>query len=201
MTDLRRKILDASAALVEEHGVRSVSFRQVARHAGVSHQAPYHHFGNYQGILRALTQEGFTNLARAMQSASDGAGPDPMTKLHSAGLAYVEFARTYTGHFRVMFQHAIVDIHDDDEPVGEAEGAHQTLVRLAQACHDSGYGHWMTSQELANLCWSTVHGVASLLVEGVLVKKTSGIGKTHEALTRQVLEPLTQMLRDTRLDP
>ncbi len=41
--DARRRILDASIALVAEQGVRAVSFREVARRAGVSHQTPHHH--------------------------------------------------------------------------------------------------------------------------------------------------------------
>lgn len=95
MSDLRRKSLDASAALVAEHGVRQVSFREVARRAGVSHQAPYHHFGNYQEILRHLVSEGFTSLGEAMRTAAEEAGPDPLDALCAAGVAYVA-TRSFT---------------------------------------------------------------------------------------------------------
>ena len=35
-------------------GLDRLSMREVARKAGVSHQAPYHHFGDREAILAAL---------------------------------------------------------------------------------------------------------------------------------------------------
>ncbi|MEL6186057.1 MAG: TetR/AcrR family transcriptional regulator, partial [Myxococcota bacterium] len=109
--DLDRKILDASADLIAERGVRNVSFREVARRAGVSHQMPYHIFKNLQGILTALAREGFSTLAAQMNAAAD-AESDAGDRLTAAGFAYVDFACSHVGHFRVMFQRALVDVHD-----------------------------------------------------------------------------------------
>jgi len=44
MNDLRELILAKSVEIIAEKGVRGLSFREVARRANVSHQAPYHHF-------------------------------------------------------------------------------------------------------------------------------------------------------------
>ncbi|MEM8609373.1 MAG: TetR/AcrR family transcriptional regulator [Myxococcota bacterium] len=191
---LRQKILDASVALVEEQGVRAVSFREVARRAGVSHQAPYHHFGNYRGILRAIAQEGFAGLGRAMNEAADQAGDDPMDALTEAGVAYVNFARAHAGHFRVMFQRALVDVRDEEDPLEEAEATHGTLLRLAGAAHAAGYGAHLGDDGLAHVCWSTVHGISVLLVEGVLAEKTP-MSETIEAeLIDQVVRGLGAVL-------
>ena len=199
MSELRRKILDASVALVEEQGVRAVSFREVARRAGVSHQAPYHHFGNHRGILRAIAQEGFGELARAMQDAAVEAGPDPLNSLTASGTAYVQFAREHKGHFRVMFQKALVDIRDEDDPIEEAERTHGTLVRLAYAAHEAGYGAHLSADAVSHLCWSTVHGIAVLLVEDVLAAKAINGEEPdddiEEALVVQVVGGLSALLR------
>ena len=58
-TDLRQKVLDASLALIEEGGLDRLSMREVARKAGVSHQAPYHYFGGLLQpvILRMLSPQ------------------------------------------------------------------------------------------------------------------------------------------------
>ena len=52
--DVRRLVLDAAIAIIELEGAESLSMREVARRAGVSHQAPYHYFGDRSGILAAL---------------------------------------------------------------------------------------------------------------------------------------------------
>jgi len=72
--DLRRRILDASAALLESDGLAALSLREVARRAGVSHQAPYHHFKDRESILAELVTEGFERLAKRLAHANDQAG-------------------------------------------------------------------------------------------------------------------------------
>lgn len=198
MGGLRQKILDASVALVEEQGVRAVSFREVARRAGVSHQAPYHHFGNYHGILRAIAQEGFAGLGQAMNDAADAAGDDALDALTAAGVAYVNFARGHAGHFRVMFQRALVDIRDQDDPLEEAEATHGTLLRLAGAAHAAGYGAHLSADALTHICWSTVHGISVLLVEGVLAEKTPMSESIEAALVKQVVGGLGALLGEDK---
>ena len=50
VSDLRQQILDASVALIEAEGLGALSLREVARRAGVSHQAPYHYFADRAAI-------------------------------------------------------------------------------------------------------------------------------------------------------
>ena len=44
--DLRRALLDAASQLVAERGRPDFTLREVARQAGVSHNAPYNHFAD-----------------------------------------------------------------------------------------------------------------------------------------------------------
>jgi AcrR family transcriptional regulator len=57
--DLRRRILDASAALLESDGLAALSLREVARRADVTHQAPYHRFSDRESSLADLVTQGF----------------------------------------------------------------------------------------------------------------------------------------------
>lgn len=180
---VRRRVLDASIALVAEQGVRAVSFREVARRAGVSHQAPYHHFGDHHGILRAIAQEGFVKLTRAMQDAA-GKHEEPLAALVASGVAYVTFARKQPGYFRVMFQRT----SGDDEDLPEAIEAYMTLVRLATAVHRAGHGNGLSIEVISRLAHATVHGIASLLVEGSLRTKR------EDAVVREVVESFVGLL-------
>lgn len=197
MTELERKILDASIELVVEQGVRAVSFREVARRAGVSHQAPYHHFKNQQGLLRAIALEGFEGLNTAMKQAASG-HREPMDALIAAGHAYVTFAVRHIGHFRVMFQNALVDIHDESAPVLEATDAYGTLLCLATAAHDAGHGRGISTEHVTWMCWSVVHGIANLLVEGILAKKGSLSIEQQEGLATTVVSALGSLMRAER---
>jgi AcrR family transcriptional regulator len=187
--DVRRRVLEASVELVAEQGVRAVSFREVARRAGVSHQTPYHHFGNHHGILRAIAVEGFTALAAAMQEAA-AAQTDPRKGLNAAGAAYVTFALTHVGHFRVMFQRPPAE-HGAPEALPEAAATYQTLVRLCNEAHRAGSGKGLSVTVLSHLAWSTVHGLSFLLLEGLLRDKVS---VDDTAAVKQVVGALSKLL-------
>ena len=67
---LRETILRISRDLLNEGGPSSLSMREVARRAGCTHQAPYHHFQGREAILVALVEEGYRDLERATRMAS-----------------------------------------------------------------------------------------------------------------------------------
>ncbi len=193
MSDLRRRILDASVALVAERGVRAMSFREVARRAGVSHQAPYHHFGSDQGILHEVAREGFSALSEAMRAAAQSAGADPLEALTRAGVAYVGFAREHLGHFRVMFQRSLVDVHDQAAPLAEAEQTHGVLVALCDEVKRGGFAKGLSSEALTTMTWSLVHGLATLLVEGTLEAKTKS--GDEAALIKKTVRAMAGLLK------
>jgi AcrR family transcriptional regulator len=60
--DLRRALMNAALAAIEKGGVEAVNTRSLAKRAGVSTAAPYHHFENRHGLLVALAFEGFEEL-------------------------------------------------------------------------------------------------------------------------------------------
>ena len=67
--DLRRALLDAALQLVAERGIPDFTLREVARQAGVSHNAPYNHFADKAELVVALTVEGFQKLEVVLRSA------------------------------------------------------------------------------------------------------------------------------------
>lgn len=190
MDEVRRAILDHAVQLVAERGIRGVSFREVARRAGVSHQAPYHHFGSLSGILEAVAKEGFRALTRAMQKAAQGKD-DPIEALSEMGIAYTRFATKNVGHFRVMFQRSLVDLHDEVSPIEEAEETYLTLLEHTRRVTDAGYAPDLAPTALAHLAWSIVHGLAVLLVEGTLETKTQ---REANAEMRVVVESFARLI-------
>ena len=65
--DLRRALVEAAERILENEGPSALSLRAVAREAGVSAAAPYHHFKDKNELLAAIAQEGFELLAQVRQ--------------------------------------------------------------------------------------------------------------------------------------
>src|SRR5262245_41958908 len=102
-TDLRQIVIHASLALIEEGGLDRLSMREVARKAGISHQAPYHYFGDREAILASLAGEGFSRLGKSLARAAADAG-ESGDAVVAMGKAYVDFAIRHPAHFQVMFR-------------------------------------------------------------------------------------------------
>jgi AcrR family transcriptional regulator len=163
--DARRRILDASILLLETEGLGAFSMREVARRAGLSHQAPYHHFDDREAILAALVEEGFRHLAAALTACRSASSIE--ARLVNQGLAYVTFALRHSGHFRLMFRPELVGL--DKFPAAEraAGDAYRELEDLVEALR-SKLGRRIPADRLTSLHWAIVHGLAQLLLDGPL---------------------------------
>src|SRR3954454_20630310 len=66
---LRDELIKACVALIEAEGIGAVSLRRVARAAGVSPGAPYHHFADRSALLAAIAVQGSEMLEGRLRSA------------------------------------------------------------------------------------------------------------------------------------
>ena len=118
--DLHRGLVDAARRILESDGPNALSLRAVAREAGVSPAAPYHHFKDKNELLDAVAMEGWDALGAALAEARDKAGPDGII-IAELGVAYVCFARDNPALYRVMYERSRdkdalpEDMRDDDE--------------------------------------------------------------------------------------
>ena len=192
--DLREALLGAVAGIVEEEGVEGVSLRAAARRVGVSHAAPAHHFGDKRGLLTAFATRGFHRFTRALETARDPHSPGAAeADLVACGRAYVEFALRESHYFAVMFRPELLDTGDGElQRAGGA--AFDVLVRRVGACVAGApiRDREGTTQRVALTCWSLVHGLAHLLVDGPLAQAGSW---TPDAAADAVLGVLRDGLR------
>ena len=164
--DVRRLVLDAAIAIIELEGAESLSMREVARRAGVSHQAPYHYFSDRSGIFAAISEEGFTGLAQAFRDVHET--EMPATK--AGFIAYLNFAREHVGHFRVMFRNDICGVTTHALTQTAADSAFEELRLMVSR---------ITGPEIdpnkaftfAAMLWSLSHGLATLVIDGPLPNK------------------------------
>lgn len=164
--DVRRAVLDGALAIIESAGADSLSMREVARRAGVSHQAPYHYFGDRAGIFAAISEEGFNRFADEFEAAVAGSNDPLATCLNT----YVRFALTHSGHYRVMFRSDICGISTHESARAAADRAFLALLDLA-AKVDPDRGADADALTLPIALWSSAHGLATLLIDGPLVTK------------------------------
>lgn len=182
--DLRTRILATARQLLDEGGVAALSLREVARRAGVTHQAPYHHFGDRESIVAELVTAGFTELAMRLAAANETPLPSaPAEILARSGLAYVGFALDEPGVFRVMFRPELCDAARFPHAQEAGDRAHGELQRMVRLVHGRD------DEARAVACWAMVHGLACLFIDGPLGLACQ-TPASRRALAAQALESL-----------
>jgi AcrR family transcriptional regulator len=157
--DLRRALVDAARRLLEAEGPSALSLRAVAREAGVSPAAPYHHFKDKAELLDAVAQEGWDILDHQMIEAKKSAeGPRQLTAL---GLAYVCFARENPALYRVMYD-AARDKEMLPADMQKDEDSAYCQVRNTMIEHGANPNDG-THLELSTIAaWCAAHGLAEM---------------------------------------
>jgi len=166
--DLPTALVSAALEIVDESGINALTLRAAARRVGVSHAAPAHHFGDKRGLLAAVAEEGFRLQVGDMQQGVEQAPDLALPRFRAVGSAYITFAVRHAARFRVMF-HA--ELADKTDFPGLAEAAAASLGMLHDGiveCQQAGFIRAGDPGPIALLAWSSVHGLASLAVNGQL---------------------------------
>ena len=160
--DLRNALLQAAWKIVEKEGLDKLSLRGVARETGVSQAAPYAHFKDKSSLLVEVAASGFTALKILLETQLKECdrNKDHREMLDKLGVIYVQFALDNRAVFRLMFSDVISDFPKSENYEIAAAAAFSCLERAILR---------ITPQPFATFsAWSTVHGLASLIVDNRL---------------------------------
>lgn len=114
----RRAILEATAALLAEHGAAGVTMDRVAAAAGVGKGTIFHRFGSRAGLLYELVAEGAAEMMAAVKSGPPPLGPgapatdrllaffDAMTTMVTADVELIAAYKAMPPHPRSAEFHA-----------------------------------------------------------------------------------------------
>jgi AcrR family transcriptional regulator len=182
--NLRRALLDGAVALFAARGSFDFTFRELAREAGVTHNAPYRHFTGKAELLAAVRAEGFANLVRVSRAALVRSGADPRQRVRALGEAYVRFAIARPHHFRLM-------LHNPFE--GETPESNREALQLLHDVLDEGRASGvlrddLSARELALAAWALVHGFSSLIVSRQLPEGEARVKKCMRVLEEVFFE-------------
>jgi AcrR family transcriptional regulator len=153
--DLRRTLIDATARIVAREGAAAVSLREVARVAGVSHNAPYRHFENLEALLAAVASEGFEAFRERLQQAAAKASPS--RRKAALGRAYLDFALDNPRLYLLMFG---PDLDKSLYPELEKTSQSAFAVLTNETAAQGRGGHTR-----AIGAWAFVHGLAHLILD------------------------------------
>lgn len=186
--DLRNALITAGAELAETGGPEAVGVRAAARAVGVTPTAAYRHFANADDLLREVKERALTTLGAAMQEElrqvdeSGSPGDVALRRLAALGRAYVRVALAGPGLFRMAFGPGGSMVREGEQPP-----PFDLLVRTMDELVASGYLPAERRPMAEFAAWSTVHGLACLVIDGQL-------GDLPEAAVEQALQRVVELV-------
>ncbi len=136
--------------------------------------APYHHFKNKTGLLAAVAVMGFEMLDETQRQATDECD-NPGDKLRALGKSYVMFAVNHKVYFHVMFRANNEPLWENTQVMKAAKRSLSHLENTIRELYpDTEEDNGSIVQTATLTCWSMVHGLASLWMDGPLRATESG---------------------------
>ena len=166
--DLREALVAAAERLMSDKASWTFTLREVARAAGVSHNAPYNHFPDRRALLAAVAARGFDDLTSALIDALAGLeAADAASRILAAARAYVAFAMARPSTYRLMFS---ADLAGHGDEGLKAAGARAFAVLSDLIADGVSKGLVRTDPEgtHALAAWSLVHGLGMLALDGMV---------------------------------
>lgn len=173
--DLRWALLQSASLLLEREGTSGVGLRAIARLAGVSQAAPYRHFPDRESILAALAEEGLVTLGDRMAAAARQAG-EPAGALRAIAETYVALAAERPHLFRLLFGPEVADKTRHPAVRDAGLRAFGVLIETIAAGQRAGVVRDGDPGELALGNWAAVHGIALLMLDGLVAERAAAAG-------------------------
>ncbi len=165
--DLRSILVRTASRILEEEGMDSLTMRHLSKTIGVSRSASYRHFEDKTALLGAVAADGFNKLRDDLGETADGL-PTPLELFRRCSCAYVRFAVTRSTLYNLMFGFELTDGAPVPELADAASGAFSVITDFIVGCQREGSFRSSDPVELANVTWSSLHGLSMLLIDGAV---------------------------------
>jgi AcrR family transcriptional regulator len=172
--DLANALTGAATELARSGGPEAVVLREAARKVGVSATAAYRHFEGRGELIHAVKELALVELAARMQDELTASEPVPdppaeaLRRLRALGSGYIRFALAEPGLFRTAFCRSDMPGMESKPMDMLGTRSFQMLVETLDTLVGCGWIPPDRRPYLELAAWSTVHGVAELLLDGPL---------------------------------
>ena len=182
---LNDRLIRTALILLDKNPVDRLSIRQVAQDNGVSHQAPYVHFGSKRRFLAAVAGTGLQQAVDEAISILTKAGDEPRMRLHAVADAYISFIRTRPHVHDLAYGPMVAKA--DHPLLQQAAIGYWNLVHDAVArCQPPA----TSEADILRRCvaaWGAVYGIARL---SALHQIPTSVPGDHGALLHEALDAL-----------
>ncbi|WP_120005123.1 TetR/AcrR family transcriptional regulator [Nesterenkonia muleiensis] len=151
-----QQILALARKIAEEEGWPAVTTRRLAQEIDHSQPVIYQHFGSREQLIRAVTVQGFAELAALVRDIAEAGRP----ALESLCRAYLDFGTRNPALYEAMFTRPTELPFAQSDTPAELRDSFEVLADAV--AREANFSDDDDVAALTELFWATCHGLTSL---------------------------------------
>lgn len=165
--DLKQELIHNGLLLLNKEGVEGFSLRKVASMCGVSHNAPYKHFKDKDGLINEIISEVWKKFYIALLEVTELYPNEPKLQIVEIGKAYVKFMVENPEYLKLMFlsDNSYPIKIKDDKFYGNKDSAFGVFKDSSERYFKEINLNKNLYMEKTLTMWSMVHGIAILIIK------------------------------------
>lgn len=182
---LEMRLVEVTLEMLRTAPVDQLSLRSVAERVGVSHQAPYVHFGSKRRFLAAVAGVGLDRAAAAAEAEVASAGESSIARLRALARAYTEWV-AHEPHVHDLDLALHIDKSEHPWLQAAASRYWNLLHDTVEACQPPG----VSEADLLRRCaiaWGVVYGISRLAALDQVPAGVPGDASEHIGLALDAL--------------
>lgn len=170
--DLRNLLISESLDMLETQGLNSFSMRKLAERVGVSRTAPYHHFKDKSALLAAIAEQGFNKMSKQLADIVASFDLNANVHFERSISTYIDFALSNPMQYDLMYGQELWRNQPSATLQRTAKDCFRQYAKVIALFQQHGY---LLKQDdslrMAQVLWSTLHGLVKLAHDGIFVRK------------------------------
>ena len=169
--NLKESLLTTALHMVESEGLDAITLRELTQRLGTSRSAVYRHFESKEALIKGVIEQGYARLDELFTPIFQDKSHSVEERFELMSRAYLEFAISHPNLYRLLFgerfreeREGICDYRDETQATGL-----YALIGLLLEAQEEVIVEKAEPMIQAATIWASVHGLASLLIDGHLM--------------------------------
>lgn len=167
--NLKEEFLRLAFDFISKDDIENLTLKVLSDATGTSRSAIYRHFASKDALIETMIETGFVQFDEAISPLLGNTQEPLIDRFYKAGKAYIEFAKTHPNLYRLLFGKKYAHIREKIISIQDEDCSGLAAVKKAvEEGQKSGAFKQEDSFHRAILIWSSLHGLASLAIDGFM---------------------------------
>lgn len=172
--NLKEEFLTIAFDFIKTDDIEALTLKVLSDATHTSRSAIYRHFRSKDALIETMIEAGFEAFDTKISAVLNDEKMPLTERFYLGGKAYIDYARANPNLYRLLFGHKYAAIREEMMSIQDEEcSGFGALKKAIEEGQQSGILKKEESFTQAVVVWSSLHGMASLIIDGFMDVESS----------------------------